>query len=662
MFKQKIILTFIMALFIAANVVSTGSAVERSEIPDKYKWKPEHIYASEEDWEKDFTFVESGVEKLAAFKGAFAGDKADNPAASMMEFNKLAEDIGSKFEKLYTYVMYNYHVDLSNSKWIGMIQRCQSLGVRYGENLAWVDPEILEIPEATLMKWVDENPGLEDYRKSYQDLYAQQAHVLSEPEEKILALSGNITGTSGDVFGKLTDADMKFGFILDEKGDSVEVTDAGWVSWRKNKNRRVRENYWRAVWNTYDSFGTSISALMSGNLKKDVYLTKARKYETTLHRALDSRFIPVEVYINLVETTRKNTAPLHKYNEIRKRALGLPHYRHWDYYVSMVDFEEEDRYTWEQAVEMVTESLKPMGKKYVADITYALNPENGWVDPYAHKTKRGGAYSSRSYGIHGYMLYNFDFEKGLTFNDVSTIAHEVGHSMHSHYSEKDQAYPNKNYAIFNAEVASTTNEAIMTMKYLEKAREEFKKVKKYKDHKDPKKSDAFDKAKNKLMYLLESNIDAVRQTFYRQTMFATWEWEAHKMAEKDVPLTKDSMNKLYYDLLQEFHGPAAEYPELSAISWSRIPHFYRGYYVYSYATSYAASMALAKNIVAEAKGDKSKKGAQEKFLAFLASGSSRHPVELLQDAGVDMATPAPVQSLIDQFAQWVDELDEITQM
>ena len=599
---------------------------------------------------------------MAAFKGSFAGDKAENPAQSMIEFNKLAEDISAKFERLYTYVMYNYHVDLSNSDWIGMLQQCQSLGVKYGEALAWVNPEILLIPEATLMKWIDENPALEDYRKSYKDLYAQQEHVLSEPEERILALSGNITGTTGDVFGKLTDADMKFGYILDEKGDSVEVTDAGWVSWRVNKNRRVREDYWRAVWNTYSSFGTTISALMSGNLKKDVYLTKARAYKSSLHRALDSRFIPVEVYTNLVETTRKNTAPLHKYNEIRKRELGIEHYRHWDYYVSMVEFEEEERYTWEQGVAMVTESLTPMGKQYVADVTYALNPENGWVDPYTHKAKRGGAYSSGCYGIHGYMLYNFDSDKGLTFNDVSTIAHEVGHSMHSYYSERKQAFPNKDYAIFNAEVASTTNEAVMTMKYLDKAREDFKKVKNWKDHKAQDKRDAYAIARNKLMYLLESNIDAVRQTFYRQTMFATWEWEAHKMAENDEPLTTDSMNKLYYSLLQEFHGPAAEYPELSGLSWMRIPHFYRGYYVYSYATSYAASMALAKRIVAESQGDKSCKGASENFLAFLASGSSKHPVELLQDAGVDMTTPAPVQSLLDQFAQWVNELDEITKM
>jgi oligoendopeptidase F len=305
----------------------------------------------------------------------------------------------------------------------------------------------------------------------------------------------------------------------------------------------------------------------------------------------------------------------------------------------------------------VLEALKPLGKQYIANITVALNSENGWVDVFAHNDKLSGAYSSGTYGVHPYMLFNFDYEKGLTYEDVSTVAHEVGHSMHTYNSEKQQPFSNKDYATFNAEVASTVNEAIMAFAMLDKAREEYNQAKK----KDPKELSEDTKVKKqKLIALLSQNIDNVRQTFYRQTMFATWEWEAHKMGEASTPLTKEAFCDLYGGLLKEYHGPVAEYEELSNYSWIYIPHFYYGYYVYTYATSYAASMALAKDIRAEYLGDKSKKGATERYLKYLGSGSSKHPVELLRDAGVDMATPGPILSLISQFSSWVDELYVLT--
>ena len=647
-YKKTAITIMLMVVFVAS--VFAGAAKERSEIPDIYKWKTQDIYATLDDWQKDFDFISEKLDELAAFKGTFAGEKATEPAQSLIEFNRLSEQISIKFERVWTYVMYNYNTDLSNSDWIGKQQMLYGLWVNYGEKLAWMDPEILEIPYESMMKYIDATPELEAYRKTYDDLYKQQEHVLTEPEESILALSGNITGTSSDVFGQLTDADMKFGYILDENGDSVEVTDAGWVTWRTNMDRRVREDYFKAVWDTYDSFGSSISALMNGNIKKDMYLTRARKYESTLHRAMDGSFVPVEVYYNLIETTRANAAPFHKYNEIRKRVLGVDNYRHWDYYVSIIGAPEK-RYNFEEAVDMITEALKPMGKQYIKDIKYGLNPKNGWVDVYTHTGKRGGAYSSMSYGIHPFMLYNFDYDLGLTFEDVSTVAHEVGHSMHSWYSEKTQPFPNKDYAIFNAEVASTVNEAIFSNLMLAEARKEYNKAK----------GDAKEEAKQWLIFLLNKNIDAVRQTFYRQTLFATWEWEAHKMGEEGMPLTKQSMSDLYGSLLAEFHGSATEYEELSHMSWARIPHFYRGYYVYTYATSYAAAIAIAQDILAEYNGDKNCKGTRDRFLTYLASGSSKHPVELLKDAGVDMTTPEPILALIQYFSDMVDELDALTQ-
>ncbi|MDD5088592.1 MAG: M3 family metallopeptidase, partial [bacterium] len=320
-----------------------------------------------------------------------------------------------------------------------------------------------------------------------------------------------------------------------------------------------------------------------------------------------------------------------------------------DYYVSLIDA-DETRYTWENAVAMISDALKPLGDEYIRDITHGLAPESGWVDAFASDGKRGGAYSSSCYGVHPYMLFNFDWDKGLTMDDASTIAHEVGHSMHTYYSEKNQPFANKDYAMFNAEVASTTNETLFAMKMLDEARAAYKNAK------------GADKeaAKKHLIYLLDQNISSARGTFFRQTKFAAWELEAHKLAEEGKPLTKDSFNQLYGELLRDYYGPAAEYDELSDVEWSRIPHFYRGYYVYTYATSYAAAVALAADIRAEQQGDAKKQGATERYLNYLKSGSSRHPVELLKDAGVDMTTPAPVQSFIKYFTSLVDELDKLT--
>jgi len=638
----------VMLLLIAAPA-ARSLGVTRADIDDRYKWKPEHIYESVEAWQADMQAVRAGLDELAAFKGKFAGENAKNPAEDLIAYNKLSEEIGAKFERCYTYIMYNYHVDMGNTEWMGRMQELSNLGVDFGQKLAWQTPELLQIPKATLLGWCDQHAALADYRKSYEDMYALQEHVLSEKEEEILALSGNVTGTASDVFGKFTNVDMDFGTILDDKGDTLKVTEEGWGSWRISQDRRVREDYFKAVFGGYEKYGTTLAALMAGNLKKDVYIMKARKFETTLQASLNSSFIPEAVYTNLVSATRANTKPLHKYEAIRKRVLGLDHYRHWDYYVSLIDA-DETRYTWEDAVAMISDALKPLGDEYIKDIAHGLSPESGWVDVFASDGKRGGAYSSSCYGVHPYMLFNFDWDKGLTMDDASTIAHEVGHSMHTFYSEENQPFPNKDYSMFNAEVASTTNETLFNMKMLDEARAAYKKAK----------GAEKEAAKKHLIYLLDQNISSARGTFFRQTKFAAWELEAHKLAEEGKPLTKDSFNKLYGDLLHEFYGPAAEYEELSYTEWSRIPHFYRGYYVYTYATSYAAAVALAADIRAEQTGDAKKKGATQRYLNYLKSGSSKHPVELLKDAGVDMTTPAPVQSFIKYFTSLVDELDKLT--
>ena len=624
-------------------------AVKRSEINDLYKWNPTHVYASEADWQKDMQGVTADLDKLAAFQGSFAGAKATNPAERLAAYVKLDESVMGRLERLDSYVGRNYDVDMGNSEWAGKEQQVNNLLVDYGQKISWLEPELLQIPRETLLGWVAQNKALAPYRKRYEDMYALAEHTLSGAEERILALAGNITGTTADIYSKMTNADLQFPWVVDDKGDSIKADYQAWSSYRTDKDRALREKIFKGVWTGYKTYETTLAALMAGNIKKDIFSAQARHYDNSLEEALAPTFVPTAVYENLVKTTRANLAPMHKYDAIRKRMLGVDHLQDWDYYVGLSS-EVEKRYTWEQGVAMVTDALAPLGQDYVKDIRHALDPKSGWVDAYTSDGKRGGAYSASTYGVHPYMLYNFDYKKGLALDDVSTIAHEVGHSMHTWYSEKNQPFPNKDYVIFNAEVASTTNETLMAMKMLDLARKTYKSAK----------GEAKAKAKQELIDLLGQNIDAGRGTFYRQVMFATWEWEAHKLGEANQPMTAESFNKLYGDVLKEWQGPTAEYEELSFVAWATIPHFYRDYYVYTYATSYAAAVALAQGIRAETQGDAKFKGARDRFLTYLKSGSSKHPVELLKDAGVDMTTPAPIEAFVQYWSGLIDEFDTLT--
>ena len=399
---------FVTPLVIVLLMLTGASrAIERSRISDLYKWKPQDIYPSAEKWEADVKAIRANLDKLAAFRGQFAGPEAKDPIGSLISFNRLSEETGQKLDLTDGYVSYSFDVNLGDQTWAGREQTLMDVYSEFGQKLAWEEPELLQIPRDTLMKWVDANKELQPYRKPYEDLYALAEHTLSEPEERVLALSSKLDGVPSKVFGKLTDVDMRYDSIRDENGQRVEVTDAGWTSWRIHQDRRVREDYFKSVWAQYDKYGNTFAEIMAGNINKDIFLTKARKYQSTLDRAMSQTFIPEAVYTNLVSTTRQNTAPFHRYDAIRKRLLKVDHYRHWDYYVSLVP-EDETRYAWEQGVAMVQDALKPLGAQYVKDIGIALDPKNGSVDPYASQGKRGGAYSGGAYHVHPFMLFNFD--------------------------------------------------------------------------------------------------------------------------------------------------------------------------------------------------------------------------------------------------------------
>ncbi len=641
------LLTLLLTILLATGTMPL-CAQDRAKMNPDYQWRPEHIYPTVDAWQKDLAVIRSGLPKLAAYRGHFAKKLAKEAIKDLLAYNKLSKDLSIRMERAVNYVQYHVDVAMNDAIWNGRRQEIEQIAIDFSQKTAWLEPELLEIPRETLVGWTNQNQELAPYRKTYEDMYTLRAHSLSTPEEELLALAGTVVATPSDVFEVLTTVDLDYGMINDENDKPIKVSDAGWVSFRTNKNRAVRENYFNALWAQYKKHENTFAAVMKGNIQKDLFLAKARHFPTTLDQALTLNHIPTSVYENLISTTRKNLAPLHRLDALRKRVLGIDHYRHWDYYVNFAKAAEK-RVSWEDAVSQVKNSLAPLGTTYLKDLEHALNAKNGWVDVYENQAKRSGAYSSSTYGIHPYMLYNFDSQRGLTLDDVSTVAHEVGHTLHSYYSEKGQPWPNQNYAIFNAEVASTTNETLFAIKLLDDARAAYAKAP----------SDAKERTRENLIALLEQNIKTGRDTFFRQAMFATWEWEAHKMAEAGKPLTAESFSKLYGDLLKEWHGEAAEYGELSSVSWAMIPHFYNAYYVYSYATSYAAAVSLAQDIRAEAMGNPDKKGATARFLAYLASGSSKHPVELLKDGGVDMTSPAPIEAFIKYWTGLVVELESL---
>ena len=539
---------------------------------------------------------------------------------------------------------------MGNPDWAGRDQQVQDLFVLYRSKTGLARSRTAAHParHGSWHGWI-RIPLCRPYRKSYEDMYALQAHTLSEPEEQILAVAGNITGSAAEVYGKMTNVDMRWDSIADENGERCRSPTKAGRAGACTPTAACARRISTSLFGGYKGFENTMAALTAANFKKDVFLARSRKYDNTLQSALNSVFVPEAVYITLVNTTRTHAAPFHKYEAVRKRVLGLADLPSLGLLRESVHGERSSLHVGKERGDG-EEALRPLGKTYVEDITHGLDTRSGWVDVYANDNKRGGAYSSSTYGIHPYMLYNFDSEKGMTLEDVTTVAHEVGHAMHTYYSEKTQPFVNRDYAYFNAEVASTTNETIFSMKLLDDARAAYRKAK-------GKEKEA---AKRHLIYLLDQNISSARGSFVRQTLFADWEWQAHKMAEDGQPMTAESLSKLYGDLLSEYYGAAINYGELSHREWARIPHFYRGYYVYTYATSYAAAVALAKDIRAEAAGDSKKKGATARYLNYLKSGSSKHPVELLKDAGVDMTTPAPIESCIGYIASLVDELDQLT--
>jgi oligoendopeptidase F len=595
-----------------------GKVPQRSDLDAAHKWKLEGIYATSDAWDAEFARLEALVAPWAAMKGHL-GASGDSLLAALV----MQDTVGVVSGRLYTYATLRLAEDNRVSQYQGMVDRINGLLVRVGAAGAFMSPEILSIPPDRLAGFQGSVPGLARYRHALDDVVRLRPHTLPEEQEKQLAMAGEMGGGPGAVFSAFDDADLRYGTIRDEEGQEVEVTKGRYAAWLESPDRRVRRDAYRAMFGAYAGFNNTLGACLNADLKGQLFFARARRYDTVLESSLDADALPVSVYRSLIATANANLEPLHRYARLRKQWLGLDTLKVYDLYVPLVQSAKVE-VPYEKARRELLEGLKPLGPVYMS--AFARGLDAGWIDPFETQGKTSGAFSGGSYTTQPYVLLNWSG----TLEDEFTLAHEMGHSMHSFLTWQKQPPVYSNYSTFVAEVASTTNEALL-IDYLLK-----QKI-----------------TRDQRLFLLNHYLEQIRSTFFRQVLLAEFELGVHEMAEKGEPVTAEAMNKLYGDLYRRYYGSALDVDSLAERDWSRVPHFYRHYYVFQYATSYAASVALSQKILTQGQP------AVARYLDFLGAGSSEYPIEVLRKAGVDMTTPAPFEATVAKFSQLLDEMEKL---
>src|SRR5213083_1791043 len=589
----------------------------RSEVPESDKWDLTHLFADVSQWHEDFARLQREYPKFDQWKGR-VGESAQTLAA-VLEFEKALEH---KMERVYHYASLQVAEDSTNNEYLARIGQVQNLVTKIGEAAAFVVPEILAIDDEEFARFVTD-PALTDWRIKLQKIRRMKPHVLSEAEERILALGNVALSGYDDTFSQLTDVDMKFGALIDETGRERPLTQSSFSSFLVKRDPELRKRAFHQFYAEFRDHQYTLAASLAYAVKADVFQARARHYPSALEAALFPDDVPVAVYDGLIGSVGANLRPLFRYFDLRRRALGLRELHHYDTYVPLIP-EIETRFTFDEAVETVLSALAPLGKEYVDVLAKGLRSRR-WCDRYETKGKRSGAFSSGSYGAPPYILMNY---KEDVFADVYTLAHEAGHSMHSWFSQNSQPFQDYEYPIFLAEVASTFNEELLTHHLLEATT-------------DPKMR----------AYIINREIDDLRGTLFRQTMFAEFEKIIHAIEESGDALTLDVFKSQYHKLLETyFTENFALDPELD-LECLRIPHFYHAFYVYKYATGISAAVALSERILSGGPGS------VDAYLKFLRSGGSRFPLETLKAAGVDMTMPAPIESTLQLFERRLEELE-----
>ncbi len=597
--------------------MSSDKVLNRKEIPKNMAWDIEVMYASHEDWEKDFAAIPGLVDKFMAFKGKLA-----DSANTLREAIETDDAIERLAEKVYTYAHLRSDEDTGHAENRSRVDRAQSLFAEISGKTAWFDPEIMAIPK----KQMDEllaTPELSFYKHSLEELLRSRPHTLSEKEERILGLSSDVMGTAAKTFSILNNADMRFPDITDENGKRVELTHGNYIKFLESSKRKVRKKAFRGMYTTYTKLRNTFATTLDGTVKKHVLSAKLRNYPSALNAALFSDNVPEKVYLELIQAVHDKLPALHKYMQLRCDVLDLEQIDMYDVFTPLTPECKVD-VSWDKAKKLVQEAFKPLGKEYCETLNKAF--EQRWIDVLENRGKRSGAYSSGCYDSYPYLLLNFHG----TLNDVFTLAHELGHSMHSYFSHKEQEYHYADYQIFVAEVASTTNELLLHDHLIKNCDDD-----------------------NVKAYLLCHLLDELRGTIYRQTQFAEFELWMHQQSEKSIPLNADMLSKKYFELNAEYYGKSVKPNQRIEMEWARIPHFYYNFYVYKYATGISAAVQLSRNILS---GDAKK---IKDYFGFLKAGDSKDVLDIMKDAGVDLSTPEPVHAALDLFNDTVVELKEL---
>lgn len=622
MYFRQIIFYIFIVMACSSNETQPSSSIPlRSEIDAKYKWDLTAVYASDEIWEQDLEKVKKLYPDMVNYKG-----KLTSSPEILLESIKLDEEVNQYLGKLYHYASNSLNGDLTNEKYQEMVQRVRNVWIKYGGLTAYWTPEILESDYSLLEKFMNENASLKEYEKVFKDIYIAKPHILSEKEERILSMAGKLSGVSNEAYDIMRATDFKWGTFEDENGIELTMSPGRYGKYTKSTDRRVREDMYKALYVPFKGSLNTMSVLMKGNIEGNIFYANARGYDNSLEAKMKGSGISTDIYKNLVKSVNNNLQPLHRWAEIKAKSLGVDKIKPFDTYAPLADFTRE--YTYEEAQQIVVEALQPLLQANDGELqkfTEKMYNEN-LIDVFENQGKESGAYMSSTWDLPPRIKLNF----AGTLDDVFTLAHELGHAYHSYLSQKNQSYPYYGYDTFNAEVASVTTESLLMDYLLANAESDEEKA-----------------------VLLQNYIQNIGSTYYRQTRFAEFELLMHEAAESGQILTEDFLTTQFGEMYSRYWGPSMEITDEEAYSWSRIPHFYYNYYMYAYATSFAAGEKISERV------QKDGQEGIDDFITFLSSGSSDYPVELLNLAGVDMTTSEPFEAVSRKMNFLMDELEKI---
>lgn len=611
-----------LVLFAASTILPQAQERDRSKVPDEYKWDLTAIYPSDQAWRTAKEKLAADLPKLRPFQGTLASSASR--LADVLEMQSLFD---KELTRLYVYAAMRSDEDTRVSTYQGMQQEMIQLGSVFGTEAAFIDPEILKMDNATIEGFINQEPRLHVYRHYLEDIARRRAHTLSNSEEKLLAGASVMASGPSSVYGIFADADFPYPSVTLSDGKTVKLDKAAFSLYRASPVREDRQKVMEAFFTALGKYRGTFGSMMNSNVQTSVFYARSRNYETSLEASLDHPNIPVTVYSRLVEGVDRNLPTFHRYLKLRKRMMGLSDLHYYDLYAPLVS-SVDTKYPVDLAERNILAALAPLGPEYLAGAKRAFTER--WIDMYPSEGKSSGAYSNGgAYDVHPYMLLNYNGK----YDDMSTLAHELGHTMHSYFSNKTQPYALSSYPIFVAEVASTFNEALLIDYMLKQIKDD-----------------------NTRLSLLGNYLESIKGTVFRQTQFAEFELRMHEMVEKGEPLTGDSLSKLYSEIVKKYYGHdqgVCIVDDYIANEWAFIPHFYNSYYVFQYATSFTASSALSEKVLAGAPGS------TDRYLKFTSSGKSKYPIELLKDAGVDMTTDEPLELTIKKMNRVMDEMEKL---